>query len=551
MLTGVDRGAASRGDSEEASFVTTGDDPLPGSDGQAGLDPRPELADVARLARRLVQRAVSVARAEDAPAQRLLRDHLGPSAATMPVVSGAWPAYDHVNVQAGLDTWLTDGRRAHHLAGLTGFRHTEFGLADLTQPGSVCDQLGVGSVATTVLSAGPGGRTRACVQCGLYLVDDEGSRFALLLRGPEERGPSEEVSLEVAAADQAVAQRVLSEIRQLAVDRNVFRGHVITFGGEVFGRDRGAMLRFLDRPQLDRAEVVLPSDLLDGVERQVLGVARHAGRLRASGQHLKRGVLLHGAPGTGKTHTIRYLLGRLPAVTVVVISGYALQWIAEACSVARVLQPSMVVIEDVDLIAEERGPLRGQHPLLFQLLNEMDGLGEDIDVTFLLTTNRADLLEAALAARPGRVDHAARLPLPDADARRRLLELYRGRLVLDLSDPETVIKRTEGVTASFLKELLRRAALFAAEATPADPAAGHGTAPLHISDAHLDAALDQLLDVRGQLTRALLGGSASGPGGHRPMGADAVIRKPVPDLADAQEPAEQEAAHLRGRGDVR
>ncbi|HEY2691221.1 MAG TPA: hypothetical protein VGJ50_22490, partial [Streptosporangiaceae bacterium] len=48
--------------------------------------------------------------------------------------------------------------------------------------------------------------------------------------------------------------------------------------------------------------------------------------------------------------------------------------------------------------------------------------------------------------------------------------------------------------------------------------------------AHLDAALDQMLDVRGQLTRALLGGSASGPGGHRPMGADAVIRKPVPDL---------------------
>jgi GNAT superfamily N-acetyltransferase len=552
MLTDVDKGAASRGDSEEASFVTTGDDPLAGSDGQAGLDPRPELADVARLARRLVQRAVSVARAEDAPAQRLLRDHLGPAAATVPVVGGAWPAYDHVNVQAGLDAWLADGGRAHHLAGLTGFRHTEFGLADLTQPGSCCDQLGVGSVATSALSAGPDGRTRACVQCGLYLVDDEGTRFALLLRGPEDRGPSEEVSLEVAAAEQAAAPRVLSEIRQLAVDRNVFRGHVITFGGEVFGRgrDRGAMLRFLDRPQLDRAEVVLPPAVLDGIERQVLGVARHAGRLLASGQHLKRGVLLHGAPGTGKTHTIRYLLGRLPAVTVVVISGYALQWIAEACSVARVLQPSMVVIEDVDLIAGERGPLRGQHPLLFQLLNEMDGLGEDIDVTFLLTTNRADLLEAALAARPGRVDHAARLPLPDAGARRRLLELYRGRLVLDLSDPEAVVKRTEGVTASFLKELLRRAALFAAEAAPADPAAGNGTAPLHISDAHLDAALDQMLDVRGQLTRALLGGSGPGPGGHRPMGADAVIRKPVPDLP-APAPGRAGARLYTGPDDLR
>jgi predicted N-acetyltransferase YhbS len=546
MLTDVERGTASRGDSghgPDASFAAAGQPTLPPGDGQ---ESRPELADVARLARRLMLRAVSVARAEDAPAHRLLRDHLGPGTAAMPVVSGSWPAYDHVNVQAGLEAWLADEGRAHHLAGLTGFRHMEFGLADLTQPGPFGDRLGVGSVATSALSAGPGGQTRACVQCGLYLVDDAGTRFALLLRGPGDRGPSEEVSLEVAAADQAAVQRVLNEIRQLAVEHNVFRGHVITFGGEVFGRgrDRGAMLRFLDRPQLDRAEVVLPPALLDGIERQVLGVARHAGRLLASGQHLKRGVLLHGAAGTGKTHTIRYLLGRLPAMTVVVISGHALQWIAEACSVARVLQPSMVVIEDVDLIAEERGPMRGQHPLLFQLLNEMDGLGEDIDVTFLLTTNRADLLETALAARPGRVDHAARLPLPDADARRQLIELYRGRLVLDLSDPEIVVKRTDGVTASFLKELLRRAALLAAETASAGPAPGNGSgsgeasaspgdgAPLHISDAHMNAALDQLLDVRGQLTRALLGGSAAGPGGHRPMGADAVIRKPVPGLPE-------------------
>ena len=67
----------------------------------------------------------------------------------------------------------------------------------------------------------------------------------------------------------------------------------------------------------------------------------------------------------------------------------------------------------------------------------MDGLGEDLDVTFLLTTNRADLLEAALAAaaRPRR-PRGASCPLPDAAARRRLIELYRGRLVLDLSDPD-------------------------------------------------------------------------------------------------------------------
>ena len=93
----------------------------------------------------------------------------------------------------------------------------------------------------------------------------------------------------------------------------------------------------------------------------------------------------------------------------------------------------MIVVEDVDLIAEDRGMHPGQHPLLFQLLNEMDGLAEDADVVFLLTTNRADMFEPALAARPGRVDQAVALELPDADARRRLFALYRGDLEVDES----------------------------------------------------------------------------------------------------------------------
>jgi hypothetical protein len=493
-----------------------------------GPDGWPELAGIPRMARRLIGRAVLAARADEAPVQRVLREHLGPDAASLPVVSGSWQGYDHVNVQAGLDAWLAGWRREHELVGLTGFSRENFGLADLLQPVTEHMWPGVGSVAMAALPCGPGGQTMACVRRGLYLVDDGDTRLALLLRGPGDDDPDGNASLEVACADQAAAQRVVDEVRQQAVARNVFRGQVISFGDEMFGHGRGSggRLRFHDRPRLGRDMVVLPPAVIDGIERQVIGVARHAGRLLASGQHLKRGVLLHGPPGTGKTHTIRYLLGQLDGVTVVILSGYALRWVGEACSVARVLAPSVVVIEDVDLIAEERAPLLGQHPLLFQLLNEMDGLGGDVDVTFLLTTNRPDLLEAALAARPGRVDHAAELPLPDADARRRLLELYRGSLVLDLSNPDEVITRTDGVTAAFLKELLRLAALLAAGTEPAREGNGGG-APIRVTDAHLSAALDQLLDARGRLTRTLLGGR--GTGGQdaviRPMGADAVIRR--------------------------
>jgi ATP-dependent 26S proteasome regulatory subunit len=94
----------------------------------------------------------------------------------------------------------------------------------------------------------------------------------------------------------------------------------------------------------------------------------------------------------------------------------------------------------------------------------MDGLAEDADVVFVLTTNRVELLEPALAARPGRIDQAVEIKLPDADSRRRLLELYTRGLDLDVTDLDDVVDRSEGVSAAFIKELARRAALLAADA---------------------------------------------------------------------------------------
>ncbi len=98
------------------------------------------------------------------------------------------------------------------------------------------------------------------------------------------------------------------------------------------------------------------------------------------------------------------------------------------------------------------------------------------------------------------------------------MRLYQHDLVLDLAHPAAVIAQAEGVTASFLKELLRRAAMYAAEdAAGQGPGAtedrgGAAGGAVTVTDAHLNAALDELLDSRNQLTRALLGGhAAQGP----------------------------------------
>jgi len=430
--------------------------------------------------------------------------HLGPGAEYLPVISGSWPPYDHVNVQGAIDRWLAAAAGEHRLLGLTGFRHRMFGLADLCQPGG--DQgMRIGGVAMRDFPSGPDDAVRSCVQCGLYLYKDGDLRMAVLLRGSDQRGPQPDVTLEVVANDPDAARRLLADVRALAVEHSVYRRQVISFGDEAFGPAHGGLLAFHPRPQLGRDELIMPDGLLDGIERQIVGVAQHREVLLKYGQHLKRGVLLYGEPGVGKTHTVRYLISSLPELTVLILSGAALRFIREACSVARSLQPSLLVIEDVDLIAEERG-MHAASPLLFQLLNEMDGLGDDIDVTFLLTTNRVDVLEPALASRPGRIDHAAEIPLPDAEGRHRLLALYQGGLTLDLADPERLLERTHGVTASFLKELLRRAALIALEQREANTCAERS---LRITDEHLNAALDALLGDGSRLTRKLLGGGTA------------------------------------------
>ncbi len=466
-------------------------------------DHAPQLSDVSRYGRYVVRRFVSKARTVDQPDFRsVLTEHLGGPSHEQPVTVEQWPAYEHVNVQGALDVVLDEYGDRARVIGVAGHRHRgPFGIADLLgdDPSYAMHGPRPGHVTRISLPSGPGGESRECLRVAVVLLEDDDDRIAVLFRGPDPESGSSEVTLEIIASRPTSAEELGHRLRELAVEHNVYRGQVVSFGRSMFG-ERGSLLRFRDRPTMSPEELILPAATFDDLRRQVVGVARNSARLRAAGQHLKRGILLYGPPGAGKTHSVRYLISELVGTTVVELTGETLHGIREACSVARTLQPAIIVVEDVDLIAEERSHYGGETPLLFTLLNEMDGLDEDADVVFLLTTNRADLLEPALASRPGRVDQAVHIELPDRESRRRLIELYRRSLDIDLSRLDTVLDQTDGVTASFLKELLRRAAVVAAdrENQPED-------VQLHVTADDLDAALDELLDTRNQMTRAVLG----------------------------------------------
>jgi hypothetical protein len=432
----------------------------------------------------------------------LIAGWLGPGGSDHSVVTRSLPGFEHVNLQTALDAWSARPGRTVAVHGLAlppffgGLSLLQLVAAESLPP------LRLTAPALADLPNGPAS-TLGCLKLALLLVSDAEGRYVIMIQGPGENHPG--LDVEVAGLPLDAAQRLLAELEGLRSELNVYRGHLLDVSLDPMGN---VVLGFSAPSGLGRDAVVLPEAVLTRIERHALGVAAHRAALLAAGQHLKRGLLLYGPPGTGKTHTVRYLLGQMPGYTRLVLTGRALAAVGGVTELARSLQPAVVVLEDVDLVAGDRSMGPGSSPVLFDLLDAMDGAAADADLLFLLTTNRADILEPALAARPGRVDVAVEISLPDAPARERLLTLYsRGvPLALTPDDLAAAVERTDGTTASFLQELIRRGVLealqeaAAGEAAPASPV----TVP-PVTGAHLSRALDDLLDAAQGVTRTLLG----------------------------------------------
>jgi hypothetical protein len=425
-----------------------------------------------------------------------LTGHLGLAAEDLAVVEEQIPAHRFVDadiVMADLAALDPDSR----LVGIGGGgqRHHQ-SLSDMVQQSQAFPQFPLAQPDYVNLAVGPEAQRQA-VGFGLRLLAYDGGRLAVLQRAADPRSGRQSASLEVVAENAETGAAFLAEYRRRMDSQSVLKGQVISLTMGEYGPSSGGVT-FHQRPRLEGQEVILPPGLLQKVADHAVGIAAHRESLKRHGQHLKRGILLYGPPGTGKTHTVRYLLGQSEGATAILLSGGSLARISEAARMARALQPSMVVLEDCDLIAEDRSFGHGPQPLLFEVLDAMDGLDNDADVAFVLTTNRPDMLERALAQRPGRVDLAVEIPLPALNERIELLRFYGREARFSDEALAAAAGRTAGTTASFARELVRRAVVAAAlEDAP-------------VSDAHLAAAAGELMDDAESLTRSLLGSGAAG-----------------------------------------
>lgn len=262
------------------------------------------------------------------------------------------------------------------------------------------------------------------------------------------------------AEDADPAEQALLAILERARTRpNPFKGRALQAR---WHNGIGLSLQGAALPAGDRADLVLPEDLWAEIDRNVGGLFAEVDRLDAAGLGTSRGVLLAGRPGTGKTAACRALARELVGdVTAIFVDAAVVSHSIEALyDQARALAPTLVVLEDVDLVVGHRGAGSGE--ALQAFLVTLDGaLSRNRAIVTIATTNAPGAIDPA-ARRAARFDRILDVPLPDRAARARILARYLDRLEGDVDvDTAVVAATTDGWSGAELRALVGEAVLHA------------------------------------------------------------------------------------------
>jgi cell division protease FtsH len=242
-----------------------------------------------------------------------------------------------------------------------------------------------------------------------------------------------------------------------------------------FGRARARLYE----PEASRRTTFADVAGIDEVKAEVMEIVeflRDPERFRRLGAQIPRGVLLTGAPGTGKTLLARAVAGEaaVPFLSISasefieMIVGVGASRVRDLFEQAKKVAPSIIFIDELDAIGRARGGAINfsghdeREQTLNQILTEMDGFTGNEGVVVLAATNRPEILDPALL-RAGRFDRRIVVNPPDREGRRRILEVHTRDVPLaDSVSLDEIASTTSGMVGAELKNLVNEAALLAA-----------------------------------------------------------------------------------------
>lgn len=254
--------------------------------------------------------------------------------------------------------------------------------------------------------------------------------------------------------------------------RNVQRSNLQAFS---FGQSRARIIMPDDKKQRVTFSDVAGVEEAKEELHEIVDFLKSPGKFVAIGARIPRGVLLMGAPGTGKTLLARAVAGEA-AVPFYYLSasefvemfvGVGASRVRDLFKMAKQSAPSIVFIDEIDAVGRHRGAgLGGGHDereqTLNQILVELDGFEPHESVIVMAATNRPDVLDPALL-RPGRFDRRVVLDLPDIKDREAILKIHaRNKNLAEDVNIRRVAERTPGFSGADLQNLINEAAIWAA-----------------------------------------------------------------------------------------
>ena len=237
---------------------------------------------------------------------------------------------------------------------------------------------------------------------------------------------------------------------------------------------RAKAMEIIDKPRVSFDNIGGLKNEIQDLQEAVILPLTESERFKKLGIEAPNGILLHGAPGTGKTMIAKALAHESNATFISLMgSELARKYIGEGAELVRDVfalaeekKPAIIFIDEIDAIASRRmdegtsGDREVQRTMM-QLLNEMDGFKEKSGIKILAATNRIDVLDSAIL-RPGRFDRIVEIPVPELDARKEIFKIHTNKMTLSNDvDLEKFAVLTDEMTGADIKALCTEAGMFA------------------------------------------------------------------------------------------
>jgi len=258
-------------------------------------------------------------------------------------------------------------------------------------------------------------------------------------------------------------REILSEAEHKVATDSIYKGQALRM--EFIDPDGATSVedfqpQFMDLSTVDVSQLVFSDHVSQQIDSSIMALVKHTAVCREAGVPLKRGILLAGPYGTGKTLTAKVLAKECERNGWTFLLIPDVSQLDSAVEFARRFQPCAVFCEDIDQVMQGRR----RDSNVNAILNTIDGIeSKDTEIMVVLTTNHVERIEPAML-RPGRIDHVIEVTPPDSDAALRLVRTYTGDLLVEDESMIAAGQALSGQIPAVIREVCERSKLAAISA---------------------------------------------------------------------------------------